>query len=64
MKINGNKIELNESISLKSYLLNNDYDITKIATELNGSIIPKAEYEKVILKNTDTIEVVSFVGGG
>lgn len=36
----------------------------KIAAELNGNIIPKSEYESVILKDDDVLEVVSFVGGG
>ena len=36
----------------------------RIAVEMNGAIIPKATYEQVTVTNDDTLEVVSFVGGG
>lgn len=37
---------------------------TLIALELNGKIIPKDEFEKVIFKQGDKVEILSFVGGG
>ena len=36
----------------------------KIAIAVNGSIIPKKEYQKIILKEGDKIEIVQAVGGG
>ena len=36
----------------------------RIAVERNEEIIPKSTYEEVILNDGDTVEVVSFVGGG
>ena len=30
----------------------------------NGEIVPKAQYENVKIEDGDTLEVVSFVGGG
>ena len=30
----------------------------------NGDIVPKAQYDKTVLQDGDSIEVVSFVGGG
>ncbi|EPM8362110.1 sulfur carrier protein ThiS, partial [Campylobacter jejuni] len=35
-----------------------------IALELNGKIVPKSEFENLILKKGDKAEIVSFVGGG
>ena len=35
-----------------------------IAVELNGDIVPKGEYANTILTEADTLEIVSFVGGG
>ncbi|MBP3290552.1 MAG: sulfur carrier protein ThiS [Alistipes sp.] len=32
--------------------------------ECNGNIIPKDLYQETVLKNGDSLEVVSFVGGG
>ena len=35
-----------------------------IIAELNGTIIPRADWDKTPVKDADTIELVSFVGGG
>lgn len=64
MKVNGTLILLKESQSLIDFLSEQHYDITKIAVEHNGSIVPKTAYKDVILFDEDTLEVVSFVGGG
>lgn len=40
------------------------YDPARIAAELNGEIVPKSRYESTVLKDGDSLEVVSFVGGG
>lgn len=36
----------------------------RVAVELNGDIVPKAQYSDTIFKDGDSVEVVSFVGGG
>ena len=40
------------------------YEKTRIAVERNEEIVPKAAYESTVLADGDTVEVVSFVGGG
>jgi thiamine biosynthesis protein ThiS len=37
---------------------------TRIAVELNRQVVPKAEYDKIILKAGDELEIINFVGGG
>ncbi|HEX2977266.1 MAG TPA: sulfur carrier protein ThiS [Bacteroidales bacterium] len=64
MKFNGQNISLNERISLLKLLQQNSYDISKIAVELNGDIVPKVKYADTMLLDEDTLEVVSFIGGG
>ncbi|WP_071396275.1 sulfur carrier protein ThiS [Bacillus tuaregi] len=64
MKVNGISIALEKEQSLYDFLTLKDYDLTKIAVECNGNIVPKAEYKNVILKEEDTLEIVKFVGGG
>lgn len=64
MKLNGQIVNINIELSLLEFLQQNKYDISKIAVELNGDIIPKADYMNVLLKEDDSLEVVSFVGGG
>ena len=63
VKINGMELSL-AGKTLADYLATTDYDPRRIAVEKNGEIVPKAQYEKTILKDGDVIEVVSFVGGG
>ena len=37
---------------------------SRIAIELNHSVVPKAEWAGIALKPGDQIEIVNFVGGG
>ena len=40
------------------------YRTNRIAVEKNGQIVPKSAYESTVIKDGDSLEVVSFVGGG
>lgn len=64
MKVNDQIIDLQKSISLFDYLEQNNFDISRIAVEINGNIITRAKYKDTILNKEDAIEIVSFVGGG
>lgn len=61
--INGEKIEKAE-ILLSGYLEENGINPQRIAVELNGEILPKAQYGNTVLKDGDVVEIVNFVGGG
>lgn len=61
--INGKELDL-VGKTLADYLAETDYNPKRIAVEKNGEIVPKAQYDKTILKDGDVIEIVSFVGGG
>lgn len=60
--LNGESCEKTDT--LLALLSEKNYRIDRIAVEINGVIIKKADYEKTILNDCDKIEVVSFVGGG
>ena len=63
VKINGEeKNAVGKSVS--EYLEENGFDVKCIAVELGGDILPKSQYENTILQDGDTLEIVSFVGGG
>lgn len=64
MRVNGTTISLEKSISLLDFLTERNYDLTRIAVELNGNIVPKALYKDAMLTDDATLEVVRFVGGG
>lgn len=63
VKINGKQIDA-AGKTLTEYLADTDYDVKRIAVELNGDIVPKAKYNDTVLSDDDTVEIVSFVGGG
>lgn len=63
VKVNGENLDL-DGQTLTEYLSGTDYNLSRIAVERNGEIVPKSEYGKTVLHSGDVIEVVSFVGGG
>ena len=63
VKINGESLDI-AGRTMTQYLETTSYDIRRIAVECNGEIVPKAEYGTTVLQDGDSVEVVSFVGGG
>ena len=63
VKINGNEVDA-AGRTLQAYLQEAGYNMERIAVERNEEIVPKARYEETILEDGDSLEVVSFVGGG
>lgn len=62
--VNGKEVALTGSLSVADYLEQNNYQLKRIAVEMNGDILPKYSYSDTMLKDGDRLEVVSFVGGG
>ena len=62
--VNGKEVALTGPLSVADYLEQNNYQIKRIAVEMNGNILPKYSYSDTMLKDGDRLEVVSFVGGG
>lgn len=63
VKINGQELPV-AGKTISEYLAQTTYNPQRIAIERNGEIVPKAEYESIVLEDGDSVEVVSFVGGG
>ncbi len=63
VKINGIEEDI-IGITLSDYLESSNYDKSYIAIEKNGNIVPKDQYDIVVLRDNDSLEIVSFVGGG
>ncbi len=64
MYVNGKQEMLSKKISLLEYLQEKGYQPLYVAVEKNGCIIPRADYQTTFLEQTDTLEIVQFVGGG
>lgn len=63
MIINGVQ-ETAEGKSVAQVLQEKGIDLSNVAVERNGEIVPKRQYDSVILTAEDRLEIVSFVGGG
>ena len=62
--LNGDFAETVDGASVEMLLKQLGVSRERVAVELNGDIVPKADYEKQLLSNGDNIEIVHFVGGG
>ena len=62
--VNGKQIQLTSEMSVADYMEQNNYQINRIAVEMNEEILPKYSYSETMLKDGDRLEVVTFVGGG
>lgn len=63
VKINGEELDI-AGKTVEEYLTETSYNPRRIAIEINGHIIPKAQYAETVIEDGDAVEVVSFVGGG
>ena len=64
MKWNGKQITLDTPVTVQEFLQRQGYNPQRVAVERNGEIVRRADFEKERLCDDDTVEVVSFVGGG
>jgi len=64
IKINGKKLEVNQSSTVASIVKKLNIPLNKVAIELNREIINKKKIKNIEVKNKDNLEVVYFIGGG
>ena len=64
IQLNGSPYEINIETNLNQLLDKLKIQQTKVAIEVNGVIVEKNKYLKVILNKGDKVEIVHFIGGG
>ena len=64
IKVNGKKLDINQSSTLASLVKKLNIPLNKVAIELNRKIIDKKKIKYIKMKNKDNIEIVYFIGGG
>jgi len=62
--INGETKELAKELNLARLLETFALPNERIAVELNKEVVRKKDWENIIIKDADKIEIVHFVGGG
>lgn len=64
MKVNGEKFEFREGMTVSNLIAEMGFSEAMVAVELNLDILPRDSFSSTVLKENDCIEVVRFVGGG
>lgn len=62
--LNGEPYTIEGDPGLKSLIEKLNLRPTRIAVEVNQTVVPKAEYARTMLKSGDRVEMINFVGGG
>ena len=63
VKVNGMELDI-VGKTIAEYLAATNYDPKRIAVERNGDIVFKSQYDVTVIDDGDSLEIVSFVGGG
>ncbi|MCL1910327.1 MAG: sulfur carrier protein ThiS [Kiritimatiellaeota bacterium] len=64
MRLNGENFDVKSGATLLSLLETLGHKPERVAAELNGVIVPREKFGETALRDTDTLEIVCFVGGG
>jgi len=61
---NGETKEINANTSLASFISQLDLNPDTVVAECDGIIIKRDEYDTLILREGNVLELIRFVGGG
>jgi sulfur carrier protein len=62
--LNGETYYIQQNINIFDLITYFNYNTTLLVLEYNKSICDKTNWKNIFLKNEDTIEIVTIVGGG
>ncbi len=66
IKVNGEEKSFDKELSVMELItaLGIRFREVGLAVALNGEVVPKSEYERTIVRDGDSVEIVQLVGGG
>ncbi|MGA2411655.1 MAG: sulfur carrier protein ThiS [Candidatus Binataceae bacterium] len=64
IQLNGEPYTINGEVRLSALLERLKLKRGRVAVEINNAVVPKAEWESVMVRPNDKVEIVNFVGGG
>jgi sulfur carrier protein len=64
IKVNGQEESLEQEIRLTEFLKSKGLELDRLVIEYNKRVVNKEEWEEILLKDQDSLEVLRFVGGG
>jgi sulfur carrier protein len=64
LQINGEQRDFTDGLTVATLIEHLGMKSDRVAVELNHEIVPRAQWQTTLLKNSDKLEIVHFVGGG
>lgn len=64
LTLNGKQAAVRAGTTVELLLRERGLRSDRVAVEINGAIVAKADYAARALQASDVVEIVSFVGGG
>lgn len=64
VRINGKEHDIEAGTTVAMLLRELDAALQRVAVEINRELVPRSTFEETFLSEGDTIEIVTFVGGG
>ncbi len=64
IRVNGSLEDIQSSLNIREYLLSKGLKPESVVIELNGQVVKREQWERIVLKENDELEVLRFVGGG
>ena len=64
IQVNGELREVVDAVSLSDLIDQLELSPQRIAVELNKEVVRRANWNSIVLRENDRVEIVHFVGGG
>lgn len=64
LTINGKRRTLEGQMTIADYLATNRIDVRIVAVEHNGNVLRREQFEHIVLREGDQVEIVRMIGGG
>lgn len=64
VRVNGEECSFDLSLSVASLLAQRSLNPETVVVEHNGDILPRQQWGSILLKDNDSLEIVSFMCGG
>lgn len=64
IQVNGELREVDEALSLSNLIDQLELSPQRVAIELNKEVVRRSNWNSIVLRENDRVEIVHFVGGG
>jgi sulfur carrier protein len=62
--LNGDRFEITQPLTISELLAQLEIDARRVAVEHNLVVLKRDTFDRIIVQQDDSVEIVNFVGGG